>query len=216
MREGPPRGAGAPRLLPRCPGRKAPWETISLCVGKGRGGLEQRWDRFVVTAQGAHGDPAPSAALRCRGAPARGRDGAAPSPSVLPRKPLRAARCRCSYSWPSPARSSALREPAVISSVIKGLGACSTSLKKQDNNNNNDLCSGMLPSGVGIASSAFWLRKLFVLQPRQIDGAAHGWCGAALPVHGRYGTRGWAPLLGQLLCLEGGTLGELWTLQLAV
>lgn len=71
--------------------------------------------------------------------------------------------CQRSYSWPSSAHLSALWESAVISSVIKGLGACSTSLKKQENN--NDLCLGMLLSGVTTAFNAFQLRKLFMLQP---------------------------------------------------
>lgn len=74
-----------------------------------------------------------------------------------------AERCQCSYSWPSLADSLALWESAVISSVIKGLRACSTPLKKQENNN-NDLCSGMLLSGIRIAFTAFWLRKLLMLQ----------------------------------------------------
>lgn len=74
-----------------------------------------------------------------------------------------AERCQRSYSWPSLADSLALWESAVISSVIKGLRACSTPLKKQENNN-NDLCSGMLLSGIRIAFTAFWLRKLLMLQ----------------------------------------------------
>lgn len=63
---------------------------------------------------------------------------------------------------------SAHQESAVISSVIKGLRARSISLKKQENNNNNDLCSGMLPRVVGIAFNAFQRRKLLTLQLWQI------------------------------------------------
>lgn len=92
------------------------------------------------------------------------------SPPRSLRLPSKAAQgracCQRGYSWPSSAHLSALRESSVISSAIKGLGACSTSLKKQENNNNNnELYSGTLPSGVRIAFNAFWRRKLFMLQP---------------------------------------------------
>ena len=154
--------------LPACP--------RGACARGGEfGGLQTRWDRLAVPARGTQpaggAPPAPGSFHPFCGAEGAGWEppgwgagkGLLPSRSLrLPSKaaPGRAC-CQHSYSWPS----SALRESAVISSVIKGLGACSTSLKKQENNNNNDLCSGMLPSGVSIAFNAFRLRKLFTPQP---------------------------------------------------
>lgn len=162
--------------------------------------------------------PIPGSFHACRGAEGAGWEppawgvGKGLLPSTIPRLPCKAAPgracCQHSYSWPSSAHSSALRESAVISSVIKGLGKCSTSLKKQENNNNDDLYSGMLPSGVRIALNAFRLRKLFMLQPRQRNGghipASSGSEPSALPPPGS--THACSPPYG--LCLVTGL--HLW------
>lgn len=156
-----------------------------MCPRRGAGGTRDTLGQACGHRTGCSAalegaSPTPCSFLSCCGAEGAGWEppawgvGKGLLPSPIPRLPRKAAPgracCQHSYSWPSSAHSSALRESAVISSVIKGLGKCSTSLKKQENNNNDDLYSGMLPSGVRIALSAFRIRKLFMPQPRQRNG----------------------------------------------
>lgn len=167
------RGAGGSEAAPSLPRQKSPLGNDFPVRGEGTRGTRAALGQLCGHSTGYPWRPRSFRRPEVQRSPCPGEGRGCPQPLRPPSKAAPGTRCRCCYSWPSPARSSALREPAVISSVIKGLGACSTSLKKQDNNNNNGLCSGMLPSRVRIASSAFWLRKLFVLQPRKINGAAH-------------------------------------------